>query len=208
MSQSTESIGKINYIQAEKSKKFVLFTLDKDIFAVPVEQVSQVIKYEKVFPIPKLPDYALGAINIRGKIITLIHLRKRLNLGNELPAKGEGQIIFVDFSGETVGMLCDSIHSLKNIPITDIRDNLDMISDRLDMEFLKGAAIIENEIIILINLDMILSEYEIEEITHHRDKLQEILQAEETFDLTEETLLALDLESDDFNELSDNVKKN
>ena len=150
----------------------------------------------------------MGAINVRGKIITLIHLRKRLNLGDELPAKGEGQIIFVDFGGETVGMLCDTIHSLKNIPISDISNNLDMISDRIDMEFLNGAAIIDNQIIILINLDMILSEYEIEEITHHRDKLQEILQTEETFDIAEETLLALDLESDDFNEFSDKTKEN
>jgi purine-binding chemotaxis protein CheW len=184
-----------------KTKKYVIFTLGENTFGVPVEQASQVIKYDKVYKVPGTPDYVLGALNIRGRIISLVHLKHRLGLGDELPEKGTGHVIFVETS-ETIGMLVDRVRTLMDIPLSSIKEDIELVSTRIDMDFLKGAATIKNndgtlEIIVLLNLDMILSEYEVEEISQHRAQLEEALKTKEKITLEDEQLEILDL-ADDF----------
>lgn len=184
-------------------RKFVLFAIGEDVFGVPVEQVSNVTKFDKAFPVPGTPDYVLGVINLRGRVLSLIHLKKRLGLGDELPAEGSGHIIFVDLGDDTIGMLVDRVLNLRTIPTEQISENLDLISSRINMDFLKGAAMTEEDIVILINLDMVLAEYEVEEVLNYRKKLEDALEVKDKVHLTEQQLHELNLEKDDFELLGD-----
>ena len=122
---SKKSIPKISFEGGSKTKKFVIFELNESKFAVPVEQISQITKFERVFPIPNAPNYILGVINLRGKIISLIDLEKRLNLrSSEAQLDETKQILFVDLVFETVGMLIDRVVNLANISTDEISEDL------------------------------------------------------------------------------------
>ncbi|MFX1534352.1 MAG: chemotaxis protein CheW [Promethearchaeota archaeon] len=175
-----------------KVKKFVLFTLDDNLFGLPIEQISQIENFKNFFPVPGTPDYVLGIMNFRGKIVTVINLKKRLNLENEKIS--EKKIIFIEFMDQTIGMLVEKILFLRSIPIESIKEDLDLISTEIDKEFLKGVATVDEETVMLLNLDGVLSEYEVEEITQHREKLEEALKKKEKVVISEEKLRELDLE--------------
>lgn len=191
-------------------RKFVLFELDNYLFGVPVEQVNQVHNFEKYSQIPNTPDYVLGVMNLRGKIVSLIHLRKRLQLGSEVPKEGEGQIIFVEVADQLVGMLVDRVTSLLSIPIERIKEELDLISTKMNMDFLKGAASLDEGLIVLLNLKglivLLISEYEIKETFQHREKLEKALKEEKQVFIPEEELIKLNLE-DDFDSSSEGENK-
>ena len=198
---SKKSIPKISFEGGAKIKKFVIFELNESKFAVPVEQISQITKFEKVFPLPKSPDYVLGVINLRGKIISLIDLEKRLNLRVNPPELDETkQILFVDLGYETVGMLIDKVVNLSSISTDEISEDLELITGQISMEYLKGAAIHGEDIIIILNLDMVLSEYEIQEIIDVKSKLQKALETKEKIELSEQELVEFNLGDDDFNQ--------
>lgn len=197
---SKKSIPKISFEGGSKTKKFVIFELNDSKLAVPVEQISQITKFERVFPLPNAPSYILGVINLRGKIISLIDLEKRLNLRSVEPNLEESkQILFVDLGFETVGMLIDRVVTLANISSDEISEDLELITGQISMEYLKGAAIQNEDIIIILNLDMILSEYEIQEIIDIKSRLEKALETREKIEISEEELVDLNLGDDDFN---------
>lgn len=197
---SKKNVPKITFEGSAKSKKFVIFELHEGRFGVPVEQISQITKFDKVFPLPNAPDYVLGVINLRGKIISLIDLEKRLNLRtSEVELDETKQILFVDLGYETVGMLIDRVVNLASISTDEISEDLELITGQISMEYLKGAALVGEDIIIVLNLDMILSEYEIQEILDVKDKLSKALETREKIELSEEKLVELNLGDDDFN---------
>lgn len=198
---SKKSIPKIEFTGGAKSKKFVIFELNESKFGVPVEQISQITKFDKVFPLPNAPNYVLGVINLRGKIISLIDLEKRLNLRTKPPELNETkQILFVDLGYETVGMLIDKVVNLANISSDEVSEDLELITGQISMEYLKGAALQGDDIIIVLNLDMILSEYEIQEIIDVKSKLASALETREKIELSDEELVELNLGDDDFNQ--------
>ena len=206
MSKNPISKPEITFDSANRtSKKYIIFIIEGFQFGVPVEQVSQVVTFEKVFDLPNMPEYVLGVINLRGKIVSLIHLANRLGLTKTAEIKGNKQVLFVDLGFETVGMLIDKVVTLKNISQDHITDDLDLISSRMEMEFLKGAALDEttDELIILLNLDMILTEYEVREILDHKERLRQSLEAKDEIKLSDEELVSLDLADDDFSSLGD-----
>ncbi|MFX1538155.1 MAG: chemotaxis protein CheW [Promethearchaeota archaeon] len=180
----------------------MLFILGDDCFGVPVERVAQITNFERVYKIPGTPKYVLGVMNLRGRIITLINLKKHLQLGDERPKNGEGQVIFVDVMNHLMGMVVDKIVSLVSIPLEAIKEELELISTKIDMEFLKGTATIDEGIIILLNLDRllsVLSEYEVEEIVQYREKFEDAVKKKEKKEeiaISEEKLLELNLEND------------
>lgn len=197
---SKKSVPTITFDVSSKSvKQYVIFAMGGLRFGVPVEQISQIVKFDKVYSLPNTPEYVLGVINLRGKVISLIHLANRLNMTKKADVDKNKQILFVDLGFETVGMLIDRVVTLGNISIDNITDNLDLISSRIDMEFLKGAAFLEDgDVIILLNLDMILTEFEIQDILDHKDQLKFALEEKETVELSETELIRLNLEDDDF----------
>jgi chemotaxis signal transduction protein len=145
----------------------------------------------------------LGVINLRGRIISLIDLERRLGLTSSSVETNETkQILFVDLGFETVGMLIDKVVNLASISSDEVNDNIDLISGQISMEYLKGAALHEEDIIVILNLDMILSEYEIQEIIDSKDKLKLALETKEKIEISEEELVELNLGDDDFNILN------
>ncbi|MFX1253604.1 MAG: chemotaxis protein CheW, partial [Promethearchaeota archaeon] len=155
-----------------EDKKFVLFTLGNDLFSIPVEQVNQVDNYESFHHTPWTADYVMGITHFLEKIVTLVDLKKRLLIAGEIPKKGKNQIIYVNINDKVIGILVDKVLSLVTIPVENIKEeSSELISTYIDPMFSKGTITSEEGIIVILNIEIIISDYEPDE--RYRKKYEE-----------------------------------
>jgi len=104
--------------------QIVNFTMDEVSYGVPVEQVREVRDMQSVTPVPSAPSYVEGVTNLRGQIITVMNLRKRLGLERK---DGAGEkIIIVDINNHTVGVIVDSVTEVTTLKEQDIERAMDI----------------------------------------------------------------------------------
>lgn len=154
-SKISDSIDKVEF-QKEQIVQFVSFKMAGETYALDIKQVESIINLSPITRVPKAPAYVEGVINLRGEIIPVINLRRRLNL--ELVPRQQGmQIIILSFDEKKVkvGFLVDHVSEVLRIPESAIEPP-SHISDGVDVEFLNGVGKVQNKIVILLNAEKIV----------------------------------------------------
>jgi purine-binding chemotaxis protein CheW len=106
--------------------QIVNFTIGEVSYGVPVEQVREVRDMQTVTPVPGAPDFVEGVTNLRGQIITVMDLRKRLGLPQK---NGSGEkIIIIDLGKHAIGVVVDSVTEVSTIRGPDIEKNSEVTS--------------------------------------------------------------------------------
>ncbi len=145
--------------------QWVTFRLDQEVYGVNVMQVQEVLRLTDIAPVPGAPDYVLGIINLRGNVVTVIDARKRFNLH----AKEEDdstRIIVIEVNGQVIGMLVDSVAEVMNLRASDIEASPNLGKDESEKSrYIQGVFSRNDDILILIDLNKLLSESELEEVT-------------------------------------------
>lgn len=104
-----------------ESNRYLEFHLGNESYAVELLTVKEVITIPELTPIPKAPAYVSGLMNLRGQVITVIDLRKKLNI---TPSKDSSQcgVIIFDLNDRSLGVMVDSIHKVLTIPADHIKE--------------------------------------------------------------------------------------
>ena len=152
--------------------QYLLFSIEDDNFVVPVESVNQIEFYDSSKKVPGSPDYVLGITKLRDKIVTIIHLAKRLKIHENDPEKGMNLIIYIEKGSKIIGILVDRVSNIVNIPKNIIKEDVEVINTSIPLDFLKGIATLENQIVVLLNLDLVLSNFVVEEMNFKNDKFR------------------------------------
>ncbi|MEW6573317.1 MAG: chemotaxis protein CheW [Bacillota bacterium] len=151
-----------NLETAGKEEQVVVFQLDDQTYGLDIAAVSEIIRMEKITHVPRAPEFVEGVINLRGRIIPVIDLRERFML-----ARGEytrqSRIIIVEIGEVTVGMIVDAVLEVLRISVNNIEPPPAMI-DGVDVAYLRGIALWEGRMIILLSLERILDEHEKESL--------------------------------------------
>ncbi|GAV22531.1 chemotaxis protein CheW [Carboxydothermus pertinax] len=134
--------------------QIVIFTLNQQQYGVDIAQVFEIIRMTDITKIPNTPYFVEGVINLRGKIIPVIDLRKRLGMP-EVERDKATRIIVVDVDGLTVGMIVDSVMEVFRLNDVEIESTPSMIND-IDSSFIQGIAIKDERMIILLDLNRVL----------------------------------------------------
>jgi len=142
---------------AEKiaSQEIVIFNLGKEKFALFTDQVKSIEEMQDIIPVPMAPDYLAGLINLRGEITTVIDLRRRLQSEN-IQIGLDVVIIIVDYNQETAGLIVDRVDSVETLR-AEPKDVPGNIRKTANGRFYDKVIEINREIIIILNLDKILS---------------------------------------------------
>ena len=149
-----------------KNEQFVIFDLGCEQYGVEIFQVKEIIRLKDMTRIPNAPDYVEGVINLRGQVTTVINLGKRLGFLEEERGEKEGKrIIVVEYEGAPVGMLVDNVRDVKRISSDDMEELPPLISKNLEGEFLRSVGKIGEDLILIVDLNKILSKEEVEGIT-------------------------------------------
>ena len=91
--------------EIKEEKQFCVFGIGEREFLIPKESVVQIVDITKIFPIPGSPDYIVGALPVRGKIIPAIDIAKVYNV--ERINYSDNKLLVVDVDGEKIGILSD-----------------------------------------------------------------------------------------------------
>jgi purine-binding chemotaxis protein CheW len=153
---------------AEKEKvegeelQLVIFSIGREEFAVEVTQVREIIRMEEITRMPKSPPFVEGIINLRGQIIAVIDLAKRLNLE---PGErgGEARIIVVESGDLKVGMIVDSVSEVLRVSSEAVEPTPALATD-VSTAYLQGVVKQDGRLIILLDLTKVLSLEEMAEI--------------------------------------------
>lgn len=139
-------------------KQLVVFTLATEEFGIEINQVKEIIKPREITRLPHTPEFIRGVINLRGEIIPVLDLRKRFNV-----AAGEidrdSRIIVVEIAGTMAGLLVDSVTEVLRIDSAQIEEAPRSIAG-LKAEFLQGVGKIDERLLILLEVNKILSSQE------------------------------------------------
>jgi len=139
----------------------IVFNLGNERYGVDISQVREIIKPTQITRIPNAPDFVEGVINLRGQITTIINLRKRFGLEPK-PIDNNTRIIVVEYNNAVIGMMVDTVNEVKYLSTEDIEALPSIITAREEAKFLKGVGKLPDGLLILIDLNKVLSEDEVE----------------------------------------------
>ena len=148
---------------SEENLHLVTFELSGEEFGVDIMQVSEVIPVPRITRIPQAPECIKGLINLRGKILVVIDLNKRLGFSSK-ETDSLSRIIIVEIRDTVIGMLVNSVKEVIRLPFSSIEPTPEMIKSKINAEYLTGVGKAGNRLLILLNLARVLGEEEIEEL--------------------------------------------
>jgi purine-binding chemotaxis protein CheW len=137
--------------------KFIVFTIAGEVFGIELGKVFEIIKPQKATPCPGTPGYINGIFELRGIVIPLMDLRRRLGVD---PSPEKEKIIIVYIHGEQIGLLVDTIVEIISIDLTDISPPPSIFKG-IKPEYLSGIARLSEKLIIILNLDNLMTSEEI-----------------------------------------------
>lgn len=146
-------------------KQYVVFNLDKEEFGIDIMNVKEIIPYQESIQIPNSPDFIEGVINYRGNVIPIINLRKRFKLEADDVTK-DTRIIVISLEEKEIGFIVDEASQTLRLNEEQIDPTPDVISD-IDRRYIIGVGKVdESRLVILLDLERILSNKEIDEINN------------------------------------------
>ncbi|MCZ7603238.1 MAG: chemotaxis protein CheW [Melioribacteraceae bacterium] len=138
--------------------QLVSFKVGREEFGIDILKVQEINRMLKITKVPNAPDFVEGVVNLRGRIIPVIDLRKRLKIESR-EHDNKTRIVVVDITGNTVGFIVDEVNEVLRIP-KDIIENPPELVATVDSEFITSVAKLEDRIIILLDLDNLLKQDE------------------------------------------------
>ncbi|MEW6109662.1 MAG: chemotaxis protein CheW [Nitrospirota bacterium] len=137
----------------------VTFNLDEE-FGVPINQVYEIIRIGSITTVPNAPSYMEGVINLRGRVLPVLNLRKRLGLP-EKESNKESRIIVTEINNKVVGLLVDAVSHVIKVP-PELIENAPEEVIEVDTDYITGVAKLEDRLVILLDLEKLLRKEKIE----------------------------------------------
>ncbi|PJB00948.1 MAG: chemotaxis protein CheW [Ignavibacteria bacterium CG_4_9_14_3_um_filter_36_18] len=138
--------------------QLVSFFIEDEEFAVDILYVQEINRMLQVTKVPNAPDYVNGVINLRGRVIPVINLRLRLGMPRKEPDKNT-RIIVMEVNEKTVGFIVDSVNEVLRIP-QDVTEAPPSLAMGINSDYIKSVGKLEDRLLILIDLEKILSKEE------------------------------------------------
>ncbi len=142
----------------EEMVQLVTFILENQEYAVDILKVQEINRMTEITKVPNSPPYVEGVINLRGKVIPVINLSRKLGF-KEKDRDENSRVIIMDIHGITKGVIVDSVSEVLRIPPSTVEPAPPIASD-ISKTFVKGIAKLQNRLIILIDIDRIAGEAE------------------------------------------------
>jgi len=137
--------------------QLVSFNLDNEEYGLEILSVQEIIRMQGLTRVPNSPSFVDGVINLRGKVIPVIALRKRFGLAAR-PNDKQTRIVVTEIGGAIVGFVVDSVSEVLRIPASTIEPAPRLGS--VNQEFVAGVAKLEGRLLILLDVERIMTEEE------------------------------------------------
>lgn len=143
--------------------QWVTFKLQEETYGINVMQVQEVLRYTDIAPVPGAPTYVLGIINLRGNVVTVIDTRSRFGLP-PTDVTENSRIVIIEADKQVIGILVDSVAEVVYLRGAEI-DTAPNVGTDESAKFIQGVSNRDGELLILVDLNKLLTDEEWDEIT-------------------------------------------
>ncbi len=143
--------------------QWVTFRLENESYGINVMQVQEVLRYTEIAPVPGAPPYVLGIINLRGNVVTVIDTRSRFALPNA-ETTDQTRIVIIEAENQVVGILVDAVAEVVYLRQSEIETTPNVGNDE-SAKFIQGVCHKNDELLILVDLEKLMSDEEWMEIS-------------------------------------------
>lgn len=137
--------------------QLLIFKLGEEEFGIPIQQVREILRLQEIHHLPGSPDFIEGVINLRGHIIAVMDLRKRLGLSELREYTSTSRIIIVRIRDMNVGLIVDNVKEILALLQGNIDSTPALIRIQIPNTFLSGVGKIDERVIIILALEEVLT---------------------------------------------------
>lgn len=139
--------------------QLVTFVVGAEEFAIPILSVHEINRMMEITRVPHSPPFVEGVMNLRGRIVPVVDLRKRFGLPKAV-RDSYSRIVVVEVAGRVIGFTVDRVNEVLRIAPNIVEPAPAMISG-VDTEFVEGVGKLEDRLLILLNLDKLFEQSEL-----------------------------------------------
>ncbi|HEY9097254.1 MAG TPA: chemotaxis protein CheW [Thiobacillus sp.] len=158
MSYTTQTQNSLLDSEESAGNEFLAFTLGKEEYGLDILRVQEIRGYEPVTRIANAPAFIKGVVNLRGTIIPVVDMRIKFNLGE--PSYDQFTVVIIlNIAGRVVGMVVDSVSDVTTLSPEQVKPAPE-IGAAFDTEYLIGLGTIGERMLILVDIDKLMSSAE------------------------------------------------
>ncbi|MBN1403152.1 MAG: purine-binding chemotaxis protein CheW [Opitutales bacterium] len=139
--------------------KFLTFKLGEESYGVAVLKIREIIRMQKITPVPQMPHHVKGVINLRGKVIPVIDMRLKFGIGEDTVTERTCIVVVQIEAREgiatSVGLIVDAVEEVMNITEEEVEETPDL-GGQFDGEYILGIAKIKGEVKTLLDIDQVI----------------------------------------------------
>lgn len=166
MNQSAKTMDQAIKATTIKTGKYLTFSLEQEEYGIGILKVKEIIGMMPITSVPRTPTFVKGVINLRGKVIPVMDLRLKFDMG-EIPYTDRTCIIVVEIelkdSTVLIGIVVDAVSEVLNIQKEEIEET-PAFGTSLNTEYILGMAKMEGGVKILLDIDKVLSQKEVTQL--------------------------------------------
>jgi purine-binding chemotaxis protein CheW len=148
--------------QGDDVRQLVVFELANEVYGINIGTVREIIRMQTVTYVPDSPDFVEGVINLRGRVIPVVDLRKRFGLPVS-DATNESRVLVVDISGDDIGVIVDAVTEVQRISEDSIEPTTTLVTTE-NSYYIEGIAKVDDQLLILLDLDRALDSTEVQSV--------------------------------------------
>ncbi|MBQ3059765.1 MAG: purine-binding chemotaxis protein CheW [Desulfovibrio sp.] len=146
--------------QDDELLQLVTFSIGEEEFGVNILKVQEIIRTMEITKVPRAPEFVEGVINLRGKVIPIIDLRRRFGLAPKVHDKNT-RIIVIEINNIIVGFVVDAVSEVLRIPASTVEPPPPVVAG-VDSDYISGVGKLQDRLLIMLDLDKLLSSEDID----------------------------------------------
>ena len=160
-----------NTLIADEPMQYLTFRLDGEAFATGITRIREVLEYTHVTKVPRMPDYMLGVINLRGNVVPVVDLRKQFDMTIAEVTVDTCIIIIevnVDGNATVLGALADSVQEVIELKAEQL-EPAPSLGTRVDNRFIRAMGKLDERFVIVLDMDRVFSAEQLEGLVENGD---------------------------------------
>ena len=146
--------------QDDELLQLVTFSIGDEEFGVNILKVQEIIRTMEITKVPRAPEFVEGVINLRGKVIPIIDLRRRFGLAPKAHDKNT-RIIVIEINNIIVGFVVDAVSEVLRIPASTVEPP-PPVEAGVESDYISGVGQLQDRLLIMLDLDKLLSSEDVE----------------------------------------------
>jgi len=146
----------------EKELHLVGFRVGRETFGVPIGMVREIVRLPEITAVPNAAEFIEGVINLRGKIVPVVDLRKRFK-DAETDNTRKSRILVAEVEGQSVGLIVNSASEVLKVPPADVEVPRNLFSEG-ELNYISGVGKLNGRLILILDLNKVLQRGELRSV--------------------------------------------